>query len=280
MFAKIFSQIFDSSIAEDYHCRRMFMDLLVLADSEGTVDMTIEAISRRTNVPIDEVKRCITELSQPDPSSRTKLHAGRRLVPLDSARDWGWQIVNYTDYRRMRDQEARREYFREQKRRQRGKTHVQDKKVDSGGRCQIVSSSSISSSFPKELQNDAFLRVWNEWESHRQEIKKPLTKTSREMQLQKLAGMGSSRAIAAIKHTIFKGWQGIQEPTSGGARPDQIRPVDPTKLQVAERFKGWVAEKYPEKREAAMKWQMWSEVPDYLRREWWAIEKTKLPVEA
>ena len=45
MFAKVFGQIFDSSIAEDYNCRRMFMDLLVLADSTGAVDMTPEAIS-------------------------------------------------------------------------------------------------------------------------------------------------------------------------------------------------------------------------------------------
>jgi hypothetical protein len=55
VFAKIFGQIFDSSIAEDYNCRRMFMDLLVLADSDGVVDMTQEAIARRA-VPL---KKCV-----------------------------------------------------------------------------------------------------------------------------------------------------------------------------------------------------------------------------
>jgi len=112
MFAKVFGQIFDSSIAEDYNCRRMFMDLLVLADPTGAVDMTMEAISRRTNVPIEEVGKYINALCQPDAESRSDLHEGKRLIPLDARRDWGWQIVNYLHYRKLKDQEALRTYFR------------------------------------------------------------------------------------------------------------------------------------------------------------------------
>jgi hypothetical protein len=119
MFAKIFGQIFDSSIAEDYNCRRMFMDLLVLADPTGAVDMTEDAISRRTNVPVEEVRRYIAELCQPDNKSRSQLEEGKRLVPLDSSRDWGWRIVNYWHYRKLRDEEARRSYFRDSQRRYR-----------------------------------------------------------------------------------------------------------------------------------------------------------------
>jgi hypothetical protein len=95
MFAKLFSQIFDSSIAEDCDVRHVFMDLLVLADPDGGVDMTIQAISRRINVPLDRVRHGIEQLCQPDPASRSKAEEGRRLVPLDSHRDWGWRIVNY-----------------------------------------------------------------------------------------------------------------------------------------------------------------------------------------
>src|SRR6266487_6185793 len=100
MFAKVFGQIFDSSIAEDYNCRRMFMDLLVLADSDGVVDMTAEAISRRTNVPIEEVTKYIADLQQPDPMSRSKMEEGKRIVAIDSKRGWGWKIVNYRHYRK------------------------------------------------------------------------------------------------------------------------------------------------------------------------------------
>lgn len=121
MFAKVFGQIFDSSIAEDYNCRRMFMDLLVLADSDGAVDMTAEAIARRTNVPVGEVVKYVKELCQPDEKSRSKLEEGKRLIPLDSNRDWGWKIVNYKHYRKIRDEAARREYFRDKQREHRKK---------------------------------------------------------------------------------------------------------------------------------------------------------------
>lgn len=121
MFAKVFSQILDSSIAEDFTVRHVFMDLLVLADSEGSVDMTIPAIARRTNVPIKIVKSAIEKLSEPDGESRSKTEDGRRIIPIDSHRDWGWIIVNYGHYRAITDNEFRRSYFRDQKRLQREK---------------------------------------------------------------------------------------------------------------------------------------------------------------
>lgn len=158
MFAKVFGQIFDSSIAEDYNCRRMFMDLLVLADSTGAVDMTIEAISRRTNVPMEEVVKYVKELCQPDEKSRSKLEEGKRLVPLDSARDWGWQIVNYAHYRKIRDEAARREYFRDKQRehRKKNKRVVKDivlTKIDTNG--QVLTPPSASSSKYSCTQKEA-----------------------------------------------------------------------------------------------------------------------------
>lgn len=149
MFAKVFGQIFDSSIAEDYNLRRMFMDLLVLADATGAVDMTPEAISRRTNVPVDEVVKYVKELCQPDTKSRSKLEEGKRLVPLDSSRDWGWRIVNYLHYRKIRDEAARREYFRDKQRehRKNKKNAVKDIVLtDFNRNGQVLTPSSASSS--------------------------------------------------------------------------------------------------------------------------------------
>lgn len=119
MFAKVFQQIFDSSIANNCRARHVFMDLLVLADSDGVVDMTEEAIARRTNVPLEEVHSAITELSSPDPATRTPDEDGRRIIPIDAGRAWGWQIVNYAHYRSIRDEESRREYFRDYRRKER-----------------------------------------------------------------------------------------------------------------------------------------------------------------
>src|SRR5580692_4373522 len=107
VFAKIFAQIFDSTIAKDYVVRHVFMDMLVLADRDGVVDMTVDAIARRTNVPQELVDHAIKELMNPDLKSRSKAESGARITPIDSGRDWGWQIVNYEHYRNIRDEEAR-----------------------------------------------------------------------------------------------------------------------------------------------------------------------------
>src|SRR5438045_3908715 len=95
-YAKIFQQIFDSSIADDWQVRHVFEDLLILANSDGVVDMTREAIARRTNTPLDVVIRAIEHLELPDASSRSKEEGGARLKRLDDHRDWGWWIVNHT----------------------------------------------------------------------------------------------------------------------------------------------------------------------------------------
>ena len=64
---------------------------------------------------------------------------------------------------------------------------------------------------PLVLDTDEFRKAWTEWISHRREIKKPLTPSTTRAQLDHLAGLGEKRAVAAIRHTIRKGWQGIRE---------------------------------------------------------------------
>lgn len=129
MFAKVFQQIFDSSIANDCKVRHVFMDLLVLADSDGVVDMTVDAIARRTNAPLDEVQKAIAALCKPDASSRTKEHEGRRMIPLDANRDWGWIIVSYPTYRAMHSEEMRRSYHRQYYHEKRKPERVKEKKA-------------------------------------------------------------------------------------------------------------------------------------------------------
>jgi hypothetical protein len=109
MYAKVFVQILDSSIAEDYRVRHIFQDLLILADRDGAVDMTTEAISRRLNVPMELLNMALTALTQPDSHSRSSIEDGRRIIPIDPDRDWGWQIVNFKSYNEIKDDSARRE---------------------------------------------------------------------------------------------------------------------------------------------------------------------------
>ena len=109
MYAKVFRQIYDSTLAEDWRALVTFQQFLVLADSEGVVDMTPSAIHRITNIPADIITAGIEKLCQPDPASRSSSEDGRRIVRLDHDRDWGWRIVNYLYYRNLASREDKRE---------------------------------------------------------------------------------------------------------------------------------------------------------------------------
>jgi hypothetical protein len=67
-----------------------------------------------------------------------------------------------------------------------------------------------------------FLMFWGNWEQHRIEIKKKLTPTTKKQQLAKLGEMGEARAIAALKHSLAGGWQGIFEPQGAANTPTSI----------------------------------------------------------
>ncbi len=103
LYSRVFLQILDSSIAEDFTSRHIFEDLLKLCDHRtGIVDMTRQALSRRLNVPIETLDASILKLESPDPNSRDGEFEGRRIERLDSHRDWGWKILNWSKYDAVR----------------------------------------------------------------------------------------------------------------------------------------------------------------------------------
>ena len=226
MFAKVFGQIYDSSISEDYLLRLVFEDFLTLADVNGVVDMTPESISRRTNVPLDIVKKYITVLESPDLKSRRKNDGGRRIVRLDEHRDWGWLIVNYEFYRNLASEDQRREKTRQRVMKYREKqpcnalkrnvTNSNDSPSSSPSLNPSLNSSLNSSLkglvIPESLNTHEFMEAWENWIQHRKEIKKPLTRKSAEMQMKRFIEWGASESIKAIEFTIEKGWQGIRQP--------------------------------------------------------------------
>lgn len=85
------------------------MDLLVLADEDGVVDMTETSIAARTRIPLEKVKKFLVTLCDADERSRTPTDDGRRLRLLDDHRDWGWLIINYDKFRRIASEVQRRE---------------------------------------------------------------------------------------------------------------------------------------------------------------------------
>lgn len=121
MYGKVFVQMYDGTLATEgpWQALVTFQQLIILADKEGVVDMTIEAIARRTTVPLNIISQGIEALEKPDPQSRTPDEEGKRIVRLSEVRPWGWRITNYGHYRAIRTADDRREYHRQyaQKRR-------------------------------------------------------------------------------------------------------------------------------------------------------------------
>lgn len=110
LYARVFLQILDSSLADDWKTRHVFEDILKLVNRDGVCDMTRAAIARRTNVPCEIVNAAIQKLEQPDPESRDSTEGGRRLVRLDDHRDWGWRVVNWARYDSIRTTAEQREH--------------------------------------------------------------------------------------------------------------------------------------------------------------------------
>lgn len=101
LYARVFLQILDSSIAEDFTVRHIFEDFLKLSE-DGIVDMTRPALSRRINCPMDVLNDAIEKLESSDPASRDQEFEGRRIGRLDEHRDWGWRILNWEKYEQLR----------------------------------------------------------------------------------------------------------------------------------------------------------------------------------
>jgi hypothetical protein len=114
MYGKLFRQMFHGTLATvgPWQAIVTFQQFIILADQDGTVDMTPESISRETTIPLEVIKAGIEALERADPDSRTPDEEGRRIIRLNEHRSWGWRITNYLHYRQLHREEDRREYHR------------------------------------------------------------------------------------------------------------------------------------------------------------------------
>lgn len=192
-YSRVFVQILDSSIAEDFTTRHIFEDFLKLCDGSGVVDMTRFAMSRRLNVPMETLNAAIARLEAPDPASRDQEQEGRRILPLDAHRDWGWIIVNYQKYQQV--------------------------KTRADGAARVArhrASFDAAAGIEAVTDQPEIITAWRSWIQHRKEIKKPLTGETAKRQIAKLKEWGPARFLAALEHSTEKGWQGLFEPNDHG----------------------------------------------------------------
>ena len=117
-FTKLFSSIIHSTVwREDMHVKVVWITMLAMAESRGTVSASVPGLADAARVTIPQVEDALARLAAPDPYSRTKDHEGRRIEEIDG----GWRLLNYGKYRESRDPEERKRQNREARRRFRAK---------------------------------------------------------------------------------------------------------------------------------------------------------------
>lgn len=112
MYGKIFASLYQGTLRGNAHAILVFTNMIACSDRLGNVDKHPRAIADEVGLTVDEVRAAIAYLSAPDPESRTSLEEGRRLLPLEPGRTWGWRIVTHSKYRAMVREEERREQWR------------------------------------------------------------------------------------------------------------------------------------------------------------------------
>jgi hypothetical protein len=234
-YSKLFSEIVTSSIwSEDDKTRIVWITMLALKDSRGFVPAALPGLANAARVTVEECEAAVAKLETPDKYSRTAEHEGRRIQHVEG----GWMVLNHEKYREKRSDEERREYQRRwqaEHRRRQNVDHV-DTNVDT---CRPPLTYADAYTYtdtdkkkkeplfdiPQELQTPEFLKAWDDWMKHRKEIRKALTPQSVKMQMKDFSAWGVVRAIAAIEHTIKKGWQGIREPDNMSPVSQKPRPA-------------------------------------------------------
>jgi hypothetical protein len=109
-YAKLFASMLDSSIwSEDTSTRLVWVTLLLMKDHRGYVGASIDGISRRARVPIEDTEVAMTKFQEPDPRSRSQEHEGRRI----ERHGRGWLVLNHQQFRDMGASDVRREKNRQ-----------------------------------------------------------------------------------------------------------------------------------------------------------------------
>ena len=101
---------------ESKETRLVWITMLAMKDSEGRVIAAPKALAWRARVNDAECSAALEVFKSPDPESTSKIEEGRRIREIPG----GWQIINHELYRFST--EAKREFWRNQKREQRAST--------------------------------------------------------------------------------------------------------------------------------------------------------------
>ena len=220
MYGKVFESMYDGTLSADWKAMVTFQQFIVLADSQGVVDYTPPALSRRTGIPLDILEHGIEKLQQPDKYSRSPEMDGQRIELIDDHRPWGWHIVNYEHYKRLASREDKREKDRKRMENKRKPLKKQGCRNVSQPVANVAYEDvDVNGDVDKEINPSA----WGDYEKHRKEKKKPITPLSKTKQQNVLRKYSHDEQRQIIDKAIANGWVGLY--------PPEKKPVEPSRYQ-------------------------------------------------
>lgn len=169
MYGKVFASIYDGTLAGHWQAIVTMQQLIVLANEDGVVDMTADAIARRTTIPLKIIAAGLEHLAKPDPFSRTPGDDGKRIELLDEHRPWGWRLVNHAKYMGLRNLDQKREADRvriAEKRKKNRDVAIVSQSVANVANVAHIDIDIVKTKHPPIPPSGAFLRFWGAWPKH------------------------------------------------------------------------------------------------------------------
>lgn len=149
-YTKLFSSIVTSTVwMEDNETRILWVTMLALADKDGEVQGSVPGLARVAGITLDGCRAALHKFLSSDPDSRTKDEEGRRIVEIDG----GWQLLNYSKYRRMASKEDQVEKATERTRRYRERKA--SRSINGDGRSTVVHEKSPEAEAEEDIRGNA-----------------------------------------------------------------------------------------------------------------------------
>src|SRR5258705_4786523 len=235
MYNRLFAKILDSSIwLEPDSTRIVWVTLLASMDQDGFCHFSaIQNLASRARVSLNKCKKAIECFESADSNSENLANDGRRVERVPG----GFMVLNAEYYRNKFTREIEREQTRLRVAKHRAK-NPDCNKLTVTKSLQSVSPVFASKSKCTQSEAEEFCRsiglprsdglaMWLHWE-------------------EKGWGKVKDWRLTIRKWKSF-GYLPSQKQKKNGARSDDPKPLDKSKIEVPEHFKAWVAERYPDK---------------------------------
>jgi hypothetical protein len=122
VFGKSFASMYTGSmLGAGMHVFAVWGYVLANTDRKGFVELNPKLVAVQLGGAEQEVQAALDYLAAPDSTSRSPAEEGRRLV---NEGPFLFRVVNYLEYRQIRDAEERREYLRVKKQESRARARA------------------------------------------------------------------------------------------------------------------------------------------------------------